>query len=314
MTIDPLGSLTKVGASARSVDYSSRAIGVKLPLQLIIAAVTFVCVSSAAAQSDAVMITSKDEFDGPGGVRTSCLELASFDDSNAYGASILRDGLGNRVTRFAPKERRFKVRFVDWTPEILEFLKGAVDKCVADATYLSGFLNRLGGDRVYAALSPTRAKNLLDEVYLVAANTRTYEREETERRAEMEANLRQQQLRVAEATRKRMVEDEDRGYKHVAFEDFFLDHKTIPLGSKRAIKGFYQVSGEFETLVGRYMPNAPKIVLLTDSAPREVRTKLLRCRHSVCPTTVLGHTTKCSVTWLGTPVSINVCFAVDSIW
>jgi hypothetical protein len=68
--------------------------------------------------------------------------------------------------------------------------------------------------------------------------------------------------------------------------------------------------------LGDTMDSVPRVVLLTDSAPREARAKLLSvpCRMAYCKVLLLGHTTRCTITWAGNPVRRDVCFAVDGMW
>lgn len=147
-------------------------------------------------------------------------------------------------------------------------------------------------------------------------------RKEAENRAEWERaqkeKLARQQDKEEQAARRRIAADESRGYRHVSFGDLFLDYKSLPLGSKRAVKAIYQVFGQLETLSG--MPvdgpfsSAPTIIALTDAAPRDVRAKLLSCRRIICPAVFLGHTVTCTVTKDGRRLPIHVCFAVDDVW
>jgi len=152
-------------------------------------------------------------------------------------------------------------------------------------------------------------------------------RKEAERRAEESRALQARRAEMVaasaarqEAQRARIAAEEARGYKHISFEDFFLDYKTMPVGSKRAVKGYYRVFGNLETLAkvpyGDAWDNFPRVVLLTESAPREVRAKLLdfKCRQVFCEVLLLGHTTRCTVTWVSNPLRSDVCLAVDGMW
>jgi len=147
------------------------------------------------------------------------------------------------------------------------------------------------------------------------------EEEEKEVRKAKQAELEKQDAAQREAARARIAADEARGYKHILFTDFILDHKTIPLGSKRAVSGLYQVFGELETLTAiptdSLADNVPRVFLLTASAPREVRAKLLAfpCRPAFCPVVLLGRTTSCTIKWwFGNPVRNEVCLAIEEIW
>jgi alpha/beta superfamily hydrolase len=107
-----------------------------------------------------------------------------------------------------------------------------------------------------------------------------------------------------------------RGYKHMPFADFELDAKTIPLGTKIAITGLYQIDGKMEKLTESIIPNALSIILITDSASRSTRKRFLECRGvgSFCTMTLLGYTSKCDVTLFGRHVSTDICLVVEKNW
>jgi hypothetical protein len=143
----------------------------------------------------------------------------------------------------------------------------------------------------------------------------------SERAAKQQAELKKQDEDRLDAARARIAVDEARGYKHVSVVDFVLDKKTIPLGSKRAVSGLYQVFGEFQTLaaspLARPSDSTPKVYVITASSPREVRAKLLSnpCRRAAfCPVVLLGRTARCTIEWLGASVRNEVCLAVDETW
>lgn len=145
-------------------------------------------------------------------------------------------------------------------------------------------------------------------------------RKEAERRAEerraAQAKRAEEAAAQEETLRARIASDEARGYKQVSFADFILDYKTMPIGSKRAVHGYYRVFGNFETLTEvPYGDNPPRVVLLTDSAPREVRAVLqsFQCRQGLCKGVLLGHTVRCTITWAGNPMRSDVCLAVDGM-
>ncbi len=132
----------------------------------------------------------------------------------------------------------------------------------------------------------------------------------------------EKKLAEQQATVKQTAEDEARGYIHMSFTDFRLDAKKMRLGSKLAISGLYQVKGEIETLAeslfATQMPNTFRVFLLTEDAPRAIRRKLLELRDGVCGVygcqlTILGHVSKCEVTWLGAQVKSTTCISVDDI-
>jgi hypothetical protein len=140
------------------------------------------------------------------------------------------------------------------------------------------------------------------------------ERQRTEQSAIYEANRKKEQERLAAAVQKQVEEDESLGYKHMSFTDFELDKKTMRQGTKIAIKGFYRTNGKLETLAETILPTATEVVLLTEIAPRSTRKRLLECRDRFCSITVLGHVERCNVTWLGRPVSSEVCLVVENTW
>jgi hypothetical protein len=141
-------------------------------------------------------------------------------------------------------------------------------------------------------------------------------RQEAIRQAQARSELQARQDRQAQAVRERIAADEKRGFKHVSIKDFLLDSKTVPLGTKQAVTGFYVVYGKLEALseapaIRDYFPH---IFILTDKAPREVRAKLLNCRVGPCRLVLMGRTAKCVITVLGAPTTTDVCLAVDDSW
>lgn len=139
------------------------------------------------------------------------------------------------------------------------------------------------------------------------------ERERAAQSAAYEVQRKREQQELAAAVAKHIQEDEALGYKHMSITDFQLDNKTMRPGAKLALSGIYQRSGQLETLKEGWLPNAPKAFLLTDSATRETRARLLRCI-GYCPLTVVGHIAKCSLTWAGNEVSNKVCVVVERTW
>jgi hypothetical protein len=121
--------------------------------------------------------------------------------------------------------------------------------------------------------------------------------------------------------KERIEADEARGYKHVPFDDLFLDYKQLPVGSKRAVAALYQVFGQYETLTALPSESAfdgvPRIPLLTDKAPRDVRKRLLApmCRTAFCKVVFLGRTAPCTAlrTRFG-DTHRTTCFVVEEMW
>jgi hypothetical protein len=144
--------------------------------------------------------------------------------------------------------------------------------------------------------------------------------QEEEARKTQQAELEKQNAARLKKAEARIAADEVRGYKHTTFTDFFLDYRTIPLGSKRAVSGLYQLFGEYETLTEIPSDNpwggTPRVALLTATAPRDVRERLLVyvCRAAFCPVVLLGRTVSCTIRRLGGQARVDVCFAIDEMW
>jgi hypothetical protein len=270
--------------------------------------------TQAIAQSGSIAIIDKSLFEGPDGLRLSCHALACFDDANAHGAGVfLRDSSG-RETSLNMSRGAFNVGFANWTPAIADFLKSSIDQCASNAQGLKGIMGRMGGNNTFCSMSPARAKDLIDRVYV---NATAIKEQQAQRKIQAEASTlatNQEAESRTLAIQSRLQDDERNGYKHMSFTDFQLDNRSMPPGSKVALTGFYQVSGQVESLVETPIPDAFKLVLLTETAPRESRKRFLECRNGICRMTVLGHTSTCEITWLGKPVSKNVCLVVDDTW
>jgi hypothetical protein len=104
-------------------------------------------------------------------------------------------------------------------------------------------------------------------------------------------------------------------YREVSFTDFELDKRQMRPGEQLAMHGFYQVSGRLEVLSESLFPTSLAVPVLSDGAPRDTRATLLKCRSlpAGCNVTLLGHVTVCQMSWMGRPVSDEICLAVDSI-
>ena len=196
----------------------------------------------------------------------------------------------------------------------------APGQCVGGRCYsaaeLDALRHRTGDDYRKAAEKRAEQQRALQAEQQRALQAQREQEAPAQAQREQEAAA--QEERTLKAAAAHVAADEARGYKHVSFEDFFLDYKTMPVGSKRAVKGYYRVFGSLETLAkvpyGDAWDNYPRVVLLTDSAPREVRAKLLdfKCRQVFCEVLLLGHTTLCTVTGIGR-VRSDVCLAVDAM-
>lgn len=131
--------------------------------------------------------------------------------------------------------------------------------------------------------------------------------------AAIDAARQQEQRQRQEARARQTKADDDLGYQRMGFVDFQLDGKTMPVGSKVSVSGFYRSNGDLETLAASFMPDSAEVVLITDGAPRDVRKNLIACRGPApCPLTVLAHVSKCTVTFLGTQSNEAACLVVES--
>jgi hypothetical protein len=113
------------------------------------------------------------------------------------------------------------------------------------------------------------------------------------------------------------------GYQRVSITDFQLDAKSMPSKKRLAITGYYQMVGHQEALTEMppqaRLPNAYRLLLLTDDTPRETRRKLIELQkracgeYSICEVTVLGHVEPCTETFMGQGVRNTTCLAVDDL-
>ncbi len=140
-----------------------------------------------------------------------------------------------------------------------------------------------------------------------------YQRAIEESKQAAEEHKRQEEAMARERTRR--DEDERTGYKYMSVSDLVLDKKILSPKTKLIIKGFYQPVGDVDWLVEYFrVPNTPKIGLLLDDAPRNVRATLQRCRLSHgCAVTLIGHVGECEHLFLGTAYETDQCLFVDGI-
>lgn len=131
--------------------------------------------------NDSVMISSKKELIGPGELRTSCIDIAFFENedrwANISGGGVLYDGAGGKVQKFDSNSSRFNVNFINWTPEIVEYLKNAVDTCVAERNSLNNLFRRVGGENTGIEMSPSNAKKLFDDIYTITIASQKFDQE-----------------------------------------------------------------------------------------------------------------------------------------
>ena len=159
------------------------------------------------AANDEVAITSSTELIGPDGLRTSCFDIASFDNLNFWaktsGGGALYDGLGNKKQSFKPKEDGFHVPFLKWTPEIVEYLKKAVDSCVADRHSFGNLFKRMSGEERFGqTMSPSRVKKLFDDIYAIALVTKQNEEQQAENKKQRELANKNDEIALQEHIQK----------------------------------------------------------------------------------------------------------------
>jgi hypothetical protein len=127
-------------------------------------------------------------------------------------------------------------------------------------------------------------------------------------------NQKAQEIISAQAAKQRDA-DEKNGYRYMSVSDFDLDKATFRDGQKLIIRGVFQSFSDVDWLVA--IPNSesgPKIGLLSDEAPRDVRAVLQRCRiGGICGITIVGHIVGCEHTFLGSGYKTDRCLSVDGI-
>lgn len=104
------------------------------------------------------------ELLGPGGLQTTCNALDRFiAGSGGKYASLkpgaLYDGLGNRRQTYNANEGAFNAAYINWTPEIVEYLKKSVDSCEL-------------GTALHYGVSKADGYQLFDDIYQISQNTR----------------------------------------------------------------------------------------------------------------------------------------------
>lgn len=129
--------------------------------------------------------------------------------------------------------------------------------------------------------------------------------------SQRQAEFRDKQL--AERLVARESEDTALGYKHVTVEDFLLDYRETPRGSKVVLEGYHYALGRMETISDSPQSTQP-VYLDTTGLSREARKSLLECHsHSFpyCGITVWAHT-GCVMTAFGQTTEAP-CLIVDGV-
>ena len=103
--------------------------------------------------------------------------------------------------------------------------------------------------------------------------------------------------------------------RRISISDLDLDKKTIPDSATLVVSGIYYTVGQQEWL--GLMPDnagAPRIGLITEDAPRDVRAIIQRCRLStMCSTILVGHLGECEQTFVGEPYAADRCLFVTGV-
>jgi hypothetical protein len=164
---------------------------------------------------------------------------------------------------------------------------------------------------------------------------------EEARRARQEAEQKLKQLREATAAQQtqqqrdlaqtqqseRQTDLLRRGYDTISVQNFELDGADLAgRTAKLAVSGAYVREGNLDVLYTDTQAagmayggvRRPKVPLLIDNAPRELRERLQNCRTDLsttrigCAVTVLGHATRCTVTNAFGTTREEPCLEVES--
>jgi hypothetical protein len=129
---------------------------------------------NAYSYKDQVFVTGSKPLAGPGGMQTSCIQIAEElgSDGATTEGGVLYDGLGHPWQQYAPSQGLFGIPFVNWTPETVSFLKSTIDQCAQDSTPGHRLLSILtGGNNRGMSMSPQLAKDVVDRIYATAQAT-----------------------------------------------------------------------------------------------------------------------------------------------
>ncbi|MGV0981230.1 MAG: hypothetical protein ACOYB0_02585 [Polynucleobacter sp.] len=124
--------------------------------------------------NDYIKVVTNEEIVGPNNLKTSCIDIARLYQSDVlkYKSMVSADG----KQLFTGKEGWGGTKFTNWTPETVDFLKNQIDKCVDENSSFVNTIKRMNGRGEFEQLSPSRTKNLIDEIYEIAVYTQNFER------------------------------------------------------------------------------------------------------------------------------------------
>lgn len=151
------------------------------------------------AYQDRVSITEQTPISGPDGLRLSCMAVASL-GGNLAGTldGVLYDNNGREYTRYGDAQQLFGIPFVRWTPDTVEFLKKAIDRCAANASPMRRLLGVLSGQpQTGLSMSPQMAKDVVDRIFKIA-NASNLQKIQIEESRHEQAQLRMAQQRALE--------------------------------------------------------------------------------------------------------------------
>ena len=107
--------------------------------------------------------------------------------------------------------------------------------------------------------------------------------------------------------------DEKNGYKYMSVSDFDLDKRTFPTGTKVILKGWFREIGDIDWMVANPgIDSSPRVGLISDDAPRSVRSLLQTCRMMrICSIKISGRVGGCEHSYLGVAYKTDRCLYVD---
>ena len=157
---------------------------------------------SGGGEKDSVVITSTDALVGPGGLKTSCHGIAWFyqGQHSIGGNKLLGDGRDGKRSLIDPNEEWAGVRFIEWTPDTLNYLNSSVDECVSENSSIKNLaraFDKKSQGSVALNMSPSGAKDMFNQIFLMVENTKKSQLQATENQRKQVAadNSRMQGLR-----------------------------------------------------------------------------------------------------------------------
>lgn len=133
---------------------------------------------------DSVVITSTDELFGPGGMKTSCFDIAWFyQGQNSIGGDRLLGNSGRSSNSIDLNQEWSGVRFADWTSSTLNFLNSSIDECVAENSPLKNLSRAFDkNNKIPLNMSPSQAKDMFNQIYALIQSTKKAQMQAMENR------------------------------------------------------------------------------------------------------------------------------------